>query len=133
MTPQESSGRRLPLANADAARVIGSAGVLACVICCISVPTVVAAISAIGLGFLRNDKILLPAEVVSLVILIFTLTRSRAKHHRIAPLMWGLGAAAVMFFGLMSPAPLGTFAALAGAAAVVGVVIWDWSLQKRCA
>ena len=133
MKPQDSNSRRLPLANENAARVVGSAGVLACVLCCISIPGVVAVISAMGLGLLRDDRILLPAEMVSLVILIFTFTRSRATHHRNAPLISGMAAAALMFFGLLTPAPTGTIAALAGSVAFVGVVVWDWRLQKRCA
>ena len=109
-----------------AARVVGKVGILACVLCCISVPSVVAAISALGLGFLRNDRLLFPAEVVSLVILLATFLRSRRRHGRNAPLVLGTTAAAWWFFGLRTAPPLGTVAALTGALAVVGVVIWDW-------
>jgi hypothetical protein len=127
------SRRSLPLANANTARVIGGAGVLACVLCCVSIPSVVAVISTLGLSFLRNDRLLLPAEAVSVVILIATFLTSRRRHGRNAPLVLGIAAAAWLFFGLMTPAPLGTFAALTGAFAVVAVVVWDWQLQKRCA
>jgi len=37
-----------------------------------------------------------------------------------------------MFFGLKTPAPLGTVAALSGAAAIVIVVFWDWRLHRSC-
>jgi mercuric ion transport protein len=129
----DSSGRRLPIAATDAARVVGGAGVLACVACCVSIPSVVAAISALGLGFLRNDRLLFPAEVASMIVLLFTFARSRTRHGRNAPFVLGLAAAAWMFFGLKGRAPLGTAAALTGALAVVAVVVWDWRLQKRCA
>ena len=133
MTAEKADSRRLPIAKEGAARVVGATGVLACVMCCISVPSVVAAISAMGLGFPRNDRILLPAELVSLVILLFTFARTRTRHYRNAPMLWVLTAAAIMFVGLMTPAPTGTIAALAGAIAVVSVVIWGWRLQKHCA
>lgn len=124
--------RALPLATTNTARVVGGFGVFACVLCCVSIPSIVAIISALGLSFLRNDRLLLPAEVVSLAILLVTFVRSRARHGRNAPLLLGLAAAAWMFFGLMSPAPLGTVAALTGALAVVAVVFWDWRLQRQC-
>ncbi|MGH7621253.1 MAG: hypothetical protein ACREMU_02845 [Gemmatimonadaceae bacterium] len=66
-----------------------------------SIPSIAAAISALGLGFLRNDRLLLPAEVVSLVILVATFIRSRVRHGRNAPLLFGLASAAWMFLGLM--------------------------------
>jgi hypothetical protein len=70
---------------------------------------------------------------VSLLILIGTFLRSRRRHGRNGPLIAGLAAAAWMFFGLKSPAPLGTIAALTGAVLVVSVVVWDWRLQGSCA
>ena len=128
-----SNGRSLPIAGTNAARIIGGTGVLACVACCVSIPSVVAAISALGLGFLRNDRLLFPAEAASLVILLATFVRSRTRHGRNLPLVLGLVAAGWMFFGLMIPAPLGTVAALTGALAFVAIVAWDWRLQRRCA
>jgi MerC mercury resistance protein. len=120
------------MVGTDSARVLGGIGVLACVICCVSIPSVVAVISALGLGFLRNDRLLFPAEVVSVAILLVTFARSRLHHGRNAPLLAGTAAAALMFYGLKTPAPVGTMAALAGAGAVVAIVVWDWRLQKRC-
>lgn len=125
-------GRSLPLAKTNTARIVGGFGVFACVVCCVSIPSVVALLSTLGLSFLRNDRLLLPAEAVSLAILMVTLVRSRARHGRISPLLLGLVAGAWMFFGLMSPAPLGTVAALTGALSIVAVVFWDWRLQRRC-
>ena len=129
MSRSQPEGRRLPVVGTNAARVIGGAGALACVLCCVSIPAVVAAISALGLGFLRNDRLLFPAEIVSLVVLAFVFVRSRARHHRNAPWIVGLTAAALMLVGLRTRAPLGTIAALAGALGVIAVVFWDWQLQ----
>lgn len=128
-----SDRRPLPIAGTNTARVVGAGGVLACVLCCLSIPSVVAAISTLGLGFLRNDRFLFPAEIVSVIVLLGTFARSRSRHGRNAPILLGLASAAWMFFGLKSPAPLGTVAAMTGALALVAVVVWDWQLQKRCA
>ena len=130
--PNARPGRSLPLANTNTVRVIGGVGVLTCVLCCVSIPGVVAAISAAGLGFLRNDRLLFPAEAASLLLLVATLLRSRSRHGRNAPLLLGLTTAGWLFSGLMTPAPLGTIAALSGAVFVIAVIVWDWSLQRRC-
>jgi mercuric ion transport protein len=132
MSAPRTDGRRLPVIGTTAARVIGGAGALACVLCCVGIPSVVAAISAVGLGFLRNDRLLFPAEIVSIIIVVAALARSRARHGRNAPTLLGLASAAWMFLGLKTRAPLGAVAALTGALAVVAVIVWDWRLQKRC-
>jgi hypothetical protein len=95
-------------------------------------PSIAAAISALGLGFLRNDRVLFPAEVASLVVLIGTFLWSRRRHRRNAPLITGLFAAAWTFWGLVAAAPFGTIAAFGGAGLVVLVVAWDWRLQHAC-
>jgi mercuric ion transport protein len=130
MAPSIPTGRRLPIARNNAARVIGGVGVLSCVLCCISIPGVVAALSALGLGFLRNDRVLFPASVVSLLILMLTLARSRKAHSRNAPLAFGTLAAAWMLAGLKTSAPFGTVAAITGAMAIITIVTWDWQLQR---
>jgi hypothetical protein len=124
--------RQLPIASTNVARVVGGVGLLACVPCCVSIPSVMAAISALGLGFLRNDRVLFPAEVVSLVILIITILRSRARHGRNTPLVLGIAAASWAFFGLVAATPLSMDAAVTGPLAVVAIVLWDWRLQRRC-
>jgi hypothetical protein len=83
--PNDQRRRALPIAGADAARVAGTLGVLACVFCCVSIPSVIAVISALGLGFLRNDRLLFPAELASLAVLLWALLRSRRRHGRTAP------------------------------------------------
>ena len=132
MSKPDTTKRPLPVLGTNAGRVVGGVGVLACVACCVSIPSIVAAISALGLGFLRNDRLLFHAEIVSVVILLFTFAHSRQRHGRLAPLILGLVAAATMFFGLMTPGRLAMFIAIRGACAVVAVVVWDWRLQAQC-
>jgi len=68
-------------------------------LCCVSIPSVIAAISALGLGFLRNDCLQFPAEVLSLTLRPVTLFRSRRRRERMTPVTAGLAATAWMFFG----------------------------------
>ena len=126
-------GRQLPVVATDAARVVGSLGVLACVLCCVSVPGIVGALSALGLGFLRNDRLLFPAVLVSLIILLVALLLSRARNGRNGPFIMGFAAAIWIIVGMRSPSPFGTIAALTGAALMVAAVAWDWRLRRHCA
>ena len=132
MPHHEQQGKALPIAHLTTGKIVGSIGVLACVLCCISVPGIATAISAMGLGFLRNDRLLFPAALVSLLLLLFTLGRSRQRHGRNTPIALGLLAGATTFFGLTSSGLLGIVVSLVGALAVVAVVIWDASLLRRC-
>lgn len=77
MTPQESGRRRLPIANQTTARAVGAAGVLACVLCCVSIPGTIALISAIGLGLLRNIAAYTGAGVLVGVALWYWRRRKR--------------------------------------------------------
>ena len=82
------SGRTLPIASTNVGRVVGGIGALACVLCCVSIPSVVVLISTLGLSFLRNDRLLFPAEAISIGILVLTFLRSRKRHRRTAPLVF---------------------------------------------
>lgn len=124
--------RRLPTLDGGAARIVGGAGVLACVLCCVSVPAIISGISALGLGFLRNDRLLFPAETLFAILVVWTLVRSRGLHHQSAPLIVGVVALAVLFFGLETSGPIATLAALAGAVGAAAVMFWDWRLHRRC-
>ncbi|MGH7604362.1 MAG: MerC domain-containing protein [Gemmatimonadaceae bacterium] len=127
------SGRRLPTLDGGAAHVVGGAGVLACVLCCVSVPAIVTGLSALGLGFLRNDRLIFPAESLFAILVVWTLLRSRTLHRQSAPLIVGMIALAILFFGLETSGPMSTVGALTGALGAATVMFWDWRLDRHCA
>ena len=61
---------------------IGLLGSFFASLCCIGTPAIIAFVSTIGVGFLINDKILIPLLIVSLAITILSLTLSLRKHRK---------------------------------------------------
>ena len=59
---------------------IGALGSIFTALCCLGVPALLSILSAIGLGFLINDAILLPLLVAFLVITVVGLISGR-RHH----------------------------------------------------
>jgi MerC mercury resistance protein len=124
--------RGLPIAGQTAGRALGAVGALACVLCCVSIPGIAAGLTALGLGFLRNDRILIPGTALSIAVLFFTLARARERHRRNAPVVAAFVATAMMWIGLTSRGTMATVFALAGAATLVAAAVWDAGLQRRC-
>ena len=77
----------------------GVGGSLFAALCCLGFPALLSLLSAIGLGFLINDAILLPLLGVFLIITIAGLEIGRRRHRR----------PGAIFFGIVSAAALGLF------------------------
>lgn len=125
--------RSLPVLRGGAGRVIGTGGVVACAVCCLSIPGIAAALSTVGLGFLRNDRILFPAAVLCALLMVYSFHKARKQHHRIAPLVVGTLSAMVTLVGLRSAGQAGTVLVVAGGSVLLAVAVWDWNLQRCCA
>jgi hypothetical protein len=104
---------------------------MACVVCCAGVPGVAAGVSALGLGFLLNDRVLLPATTVGAIILFVTLLRSRRVHGSNMPLLLAVASATIMYWGLLTPGRFTSTAAVGGAILLVAVIAADWRLQRK--
>ena len=124
--------RALPVLNNDTGRAIGAAGVVICTLCCLSIPGIAAALAAVGLSFLRNDRILFPGTVLFAALVIVTFVRSRARHRRWAPLGLALAAVAVTLVGLRSPGSRATVLVTIGVVGLLAVIVWDGRLERRC-
>lgn len=66
---------------------VGIFGSLFAALCCLGVPAVVTAASAIGLGFVINDATLMPIMGVSLAIILIGLGFGFRHHHKPWPLV----------------------------------------------
>jgi hypothetical protein len=79
----QRDAQSLPTGNAKTSRVLGGVGVLACIVGCVSFPGVTAAVSALGLGVLRNNRVLSTAEGLGLVILLLAVVAIVAWNRRL--------------------------------------------------
>lgn len=95
-------------------------------ICCLGVGWALAALSAIGAGFLINDAVLIPLFLAFLGLSFWLLWRSARRHGNLRPLyLSGAGAAAALGGLFVSPAVV-----YAGLAAMVGASFWDFALLR---
>ena len=74
----------------------GFLGTLFASLCCLGVSVVIAPLTAIGLGFLINDLILLPLVLVFLIITLWGLYQGWKRHGVRPPLVLGIVAAVLL-------------------------------------
>jgi len=83
---------------------IGAAGSIFAGLCCLGFPAALSLLAAVGLGFLINDAVLLPALAIFLAVSIYGLWRGYRRHHSRLPLTLGsASAAALIVFIWFSP------------------------------
>ena len=120
---------------ADSARAahratgVGLVGSALALLCCAGFVPVLGALSAIGLGFLIKDAVLIPLLVLALGLTLWGLSHGRRCHGRTAPWVVGLVASALTVSGLFLWVPL----AFAGLAAVVMASVWNVLTLRACA
>jgi mercuric ion transport protein len=76
---------------------VGVVGVAFTALCCFGFPALLSILSAIGLGFLINDAVLLPLLVIFLLVTLLGLVLGMPKHHRAPAFILGIISAASVF------------------------------------
>jgi len=109
----------------DHADKVGILGATFAALCCLGISAVLSVVTAIGLGFLIKDAILLPLLVLSLLIAMYGLYSGWKRHHNPAALVVGglAGVALVVFsyFHQSRPLAFSSIAALV-AASILNIV-----------
>ena len=72
---------------------VGILGAAFAALCCLGISAVLSVISAIGLGFLIHDAVLLPLLIISLLLTLWGLFSGWKRHRRPAALLLGTMAA----------------------------------------
>ncbi|MGH7557893.1 MAG: MerC domain-containing protein [Gemmatimonadota bacterium] len=105
----------------------GPVGSLFTALCCLGVAPVLAALSAIGLGFLIHDLILIPLLVLFLGVTVWALRRDRRRHGGSGPERLGWVAGILTLGGLwLSGVVVGL-----GLTLLVAASAWNWALVRR--
>lgn len=111
----------------------GALGASFAALCCLGVPFIVAALTAVGLGFLRSDPILWPLMIGSLLVALWGLWRGRRSHGMLWPFAVGLLAAAALIAGVIFvhgfPARELIYF---GSAAVIAASVWNVTARRSC-
>ena len=108
---------------------LGMPGSIFAALCCIGTPAILAFLASIGLGFLINDFVLIPALFGFLALTGYGLAASKNRHGRKEPLMLFGVSAAVIVITLWFSA-VGVIIGLVG---LVGSTILNIVYQRRCA
>ncbi len=123
-----SSSRKTAQA-AHRATGVGLLGAAFALLCCAGVAPVLGLVSAIGLGFLINDAVLIPLLMLALALTMWGIRQGRRCHGRNPPWVLGWVGSAVTLAGLFLWVPL----AFAGFAVVVGASAWNILAVRACA
>lgn len=78
----------------------GPVGSLFAALCCLGVAPVLAALGAVGLGFVVNDLILVPLLVLFLGVTLWALQRDRPRHGHAGPVRLAAAGALATVGGL---------------------------------
>jgi mercuric ion transport protein len=96
---------------------IGAGGSLFAALCCLGFPALLAIVSAVGLGFLIHDAVLIPMLVAFLALTLYGLYQGMRRHGRRQALGVGIVASLVLFasiwFGSSIAAGIGIAALIA--------------------
>jgi|SRR5579883_2630625 mercuric ion transport protein len=112
---------------------IGVGGALFAALCCLGFPALLSILSAIGLGFLVNDAILLPLLIVFLLATIAGLWAGM-RHHgsRLALVVGSASAAALIGFVFVWFNSVLAGLSIAGLVVASGLNVWLRVRQRRC-
>jgi len=104
----------------------GPFGSIFAALCCLGVAPALAALSAVGLGFLISDAILVPLLALFLAATIWGVHRDRTRHGNSGPVRLSVLAAGLSLAGLwISP-----LVVAAGLAALVASSLWNFRLVR---
>ena len=112
---------------------IGVGGSLFAALCCLGFPAVLAILSALGLGFLVNDAVLIPLLVAFLGVTLWGLYLGERHHDNWMPFFIGMAGAALSFASIWVGSGLlaGVGIAVLIAASLLNVWLRMKQLKKR--
>lgn len=84
----------------------GSLGAALCAVVCLGLPAVSATLGVAGITFLRDDRVLIPLEVLCCGVFLWTFERGRQQHGRHIAIWIAFLAAAVLLGSMFLSAAL---------------------------
>jgi mercuric ion transport protein len=109
-------------------QISGSIGSIIASICCLGFAPALAALSALGLGFLIHDAILIPLLALFLGLTVWGLLASRRRHGINHPFYLGSAGAAAALAGILVFMPVH----ILGLVSLIVAAVWDIILLRRC-
>lgn len=108
---------------------VGILGATFTALCCLGISAVVGAVSAVGLGFLINDAVLLPMLIAFLALTVWGLVSGWRRHGRPGALTLGaIAAVALLVSSFFIPQPGLAYTSIA---ALVAASVWNAAALYR--
>lgn len=111
----------------------GPFGAVFAALCCLGVSWLVAAITAVGLGFIRSDPILLPLMIAALLVALWGMWAGSRTHGSRLPLALGTLSGAALIGGVIFvhgfPARELIYS---GSVGLIAASIWNAVARSRC-
>ncbi len=110
----------------------GVTGAILAALCCAGAPMILSVLAALGLSFLRNDRILLPFIGVSLAIALWGFWQGRRIHRADGPLLLAVSASVALVAGIVFVHGFPARVLIgAGAIGLVVATVWNVGLRLR--
>ena len=109
---------------------VSAVGALFTTACCIGVPAAVAITSAVGAGFLLQDRYLQPLLIVTLLVTIAASALTFSRHHNPVPLIITTLSALVLYWFIYHDYRVPVV--WVGIAAMVTAQVWDVVAVRSC-
>lgn len=107
---------------------IGITGSILAALCCLGVTAVVSVLSSIGLGFLINDRVLLPLLLGFLALAVAGLGIDARHHHHPSALIVAVASGIALFlFTWVAPSRPAAYAGIAG---LIAASLWNLRLRR---
>ncbi|MCL6505505.1 MAG: MerC domain-containing protein [Bryobacteraceae bacterium] len=109
---------------------IGVAGSFIAAACCLGLPAILAILTAIGLGFIVHDAVLVPLLVVFLAVTLLGLWFGYRVHkRRTSLLLASVSAVFIVFFILIWTVPAAVYFGIAG---LIAATLLNVLHRRRC-
>jgi mercuric ion transport protein len=113
---------------------IGVGGSLFAALCCLGFPALVSIVTAVGLGFLIRDAVLIPLLLVFLALTLIGLFLGLRRHHQPWALVLGsVGAIITLVSVAIAPSSVSAGIGIAGLIAASFLNVWLRSRQMTSA
>lgn len=106
----------------------GAAGSIIAALCCAGVPAAVGVFTAVGLGFLITDAVILPLLAATLMLALWGLARGRSSHGSRGPFALGVAGAVALTAGVFASRWLLGL----GAGLLMMATLWNIAARRRC-
>jgi hypothetical protein len=113
-------------------KMAGPVGAVICAVICLGVPIVSASLGVFGLNILRQDRLLIPLELLCCAAFLWAIEQGRRVNHESSALWLALIAAGTFVGSMFAPRALSGVCIVGGCAVLGASIVLNRRSLKRC-